>query len=57
MKNKYLEIPFIILSGTIGEETAIETLKNGATDYVLKDRISRLVPAIKRLTRISRQYR
>ena len=42
------DIPFIFLSGTIGEEFAIETLKKGATDYVLKDRISRLVPAVKR---------
>src|SRR5215813_9988849 len=30
------EIPFIFFSGTIGEETAVESLKNGATDYVLK---------------------
>jgi signal transduction histidine kinase len=42
------EMPFIFVSGTIGEETAIESLRNGATDYVLKDRLSRLVPAVKR---------
>jgi len=42
------EIPFVFLSGTIGEQTAIESLRNGATDYVLKDRPSRLVPAIRR---------
>ena len=42
------EIPFIFVSGTIGEEIAIESLRNGATDYVLKDRLSRLVPAVKR---------
>jgi diguanylate cyclase (GGDEF)-like protein/PAS domain S-box-containing protein len=41
------EIPFIFISGTIGEERAIEALKNGATDYVLKDRRARLVPAIR----------
>ncbi len=40
--------PFIFVSGTIGEEMAIETLMHGATDYVLKNRISRLVPAIRR---------
>ena len=40
--------PFIILSGTLSEELAIDTLKIGATDYVLKQRISRLIPAIHR---------
>ncbi len=39
--------PFIFLSGTIGEERAVEALKHGATDYVLKDRPGRLVPAIR----------
>ena len=39
--------PFIFVSGTIGEERAIEALKRGATDYVLKDNLRRLVPAIK----------
>jgi two-component system cell cycle sensor histidine kinase/response regulator CckA len=42
------EIPFIFISGTIGEETAIKSLQNGATDYVLKQRLSRLVPAVRR---------
>src|ERR1700743_1290868 len=42
------ETPFIFVSGTIGEGTAIESLRNGATDYVLKDRLSRLVPAVRR---------
>jgi two-component system, cell cycle sensor histidine kinase and response regulator CckA len=42
------EIPFIFISGTIGEDTAIESLHNGATDYVLKNRLSRLVPAVNR---------
>jgi diguanylate cyclase (GGDEF)-like protein len=41
-------VPFIFLSGTIGEERAIEALKSGATDYVLKSNPKRLVPAIKR---------
>jgi two-component system cell cycle sensor histidine kinase/response regulator CckA len=44
-------IPFIFVSGTIGEEQAIEILKEGATDYVLKQRIARLVPAIRRALR------
>ncbi|HEV3272095.1 MAG TPA: response regulator [Candidatus Methylacidiphilales bacterium] len=42
------ETPFVFVSGTIGEETAIESLRNGATDYVLKDRLSRLIPAVRR---------
>src|SRR6202171_2507144 len=39
------DVPFIFVSGTLGEEVAIEALKIGATDYVLKTRISRLVPS------------
>ncbi len=41
-------IPVIFVSGTLGEERAIDSLKSGATDYVLKDRLSRLVPAVRR---------
>src|ERR1700745_298715 len=41
-------VPFIFLSGTIGEERAIEALKCGAIDYVLKGNPKRLAPAIKR---------
>jgi len=36
------DLPFILVSGTLGEEAAIESLKAGATDYVLKQRLSRL---------------
>jgi PAS domain S-box-containing protein len=42
------ETPFIFLSGSIGEDRAIEALKAGAQDYVLKDSMKRLIPAIKR---------
>src|ERR1700754_62352 len=42
------DIPFIFVSGTLGEEAAIEALKVGATDYVLKTRLSRLAPAVER---------
>jgi signal transduction histidine kinase len=45
------EIPFIFVTGTMGEEVAIETLKSGATDYVLKTRLSRLMPAVVRALR------
>ena len=43
-----LEIPFILVSGTLGEDAAIESLKAGATDYVLKNRLSRLGPVVER---------
>src|SRR6202000_2704416 len=42
------DVPFIFLSGTIGEERAIEALRRGAVDYVLKTNPMRLVPAVKR---------
>ncbi|MEG4989084.1 PAS domain S-box protein [Microcoleus sp. BR0-C5] len=44
-------VPFIFVSATLGEEVAIETLKSGATDYVLKRRLIRLVPSIQRALR------
>jgi len=47
-QEKCPDIPFIFISGTIGEELAIEVVKRGATDYVLKDRLSRLAPAVRR---------
>ena len=43
--------PFLFVSGTLGEDAAIESLKNGATDYVVKNKLSRLVPAIQRALR------
>src|SRR3990172_6823423 len=45
---KHPDLPFIFVSGALGEELAIELLKKGATDYVLKDRLSRLAPAVSR---------
>jgi PAS domain S-box-containing protein len=45
------DLPFIFVSGTLGEEVAIEALKIGATDYVLKTKLSRLVPAVQRAMR------
>jgi signal transduction histidine kinase len=50
-QEKCPEVPFIFVTGTMGEEVAIETLKNGATDYVLKTRLTRLVPALQRALR------
>ncbi|MHA1211542.1 MAG: PAS domain S-box protein [Candidatus Heimdallarchaeota archaeon] len=52
MVKKYAkEIPFIFISGVLGEDKAIETLKQGAVDYVIKSRLERLVPAINRALR------
>jgi two-component system, cell cycle sensor histidine kinase and response regulator CckA len=42
-----LNIPFILISGTVGEEIAVEAMRHGATDYLLKDRIARLGMAVK----------
>ncbi|HUR57787.1 MAG TPA: ATP-binding protein [Opitutaceae bacterium] len=50
-KEKTPHVPFIFVTGTMGEEVAIETLKNGATDYVLKTRLARLGPAVIRALR------
>ncbi len=47
----YPDLPFIFVTGTLGEEVVIEMLKSGATDYVLKTRLSRLVPAVLRALR------
>ena len=43
-----LNIPFILVSGTVGEDAAVEAMKCGATDYLLKDRLSRLGSAVAR---------
>jgi PAS domain S-box-containing protein len=51
------DLPFIFVSGTMGEEVAIDALKLGATDYVLKTRMSRLVPAVHRALRETRERR
>ena len=49
------DVPFIFVSGTPGEEVAIEALKMGATDYVLKTRLSRLAPSVRRALREARE--
>src|SRR5689334_5710740 len=43
-----LEIPFLLVSGQIGEETAASLMRAGARDFVLKDRLARLAPAVQR---------
>ncbi|MEH2369836.1 hybrid sensor histidine kinase/response regulator [Nostoc sp.] len=54
-RNRYPEIPFIFVSAVLGEELAIEALKNGATDYVLKQRLGRLVPSVQRALREAKE--
>ena len=48
MKDSNLDLPFILVSGAVGEELAIPVLRSGAHDYVTKDRLARLVPAVQR---------
>lgn len=50
-QRKCPRVPYIVVSGAIGEERAIESLNSGATDYVLKDRLSRLAPVVRRALR------
>jgi len=48
LKEMRLDLPFIIVSGTIGEATAVDAMRAGAHDFVLKDKLARLSPAIER---------
>ena len=49
-----LDVPFIMVSGTVGEDVAVEAMRAGAHDYVLKDRLTRLQPALEREVREAR---
>ena len=51
-REKYPHIPFIFVSGTIGEDVAISAMLTGASDYVLKNKLERLVPAIRRALKV-----
>ncbi len=48
LRDQGLDIPFIVVTGTIGEERAVECMREGASDYLLKDRLTRLGPAVTR---------
>jgi signal transduction histidine kinase len=48
VKEKKVDLPFIVVSGTVGEETAVEALRAGAHDFMAKDTLARLLPAIDR---------
>lgn len=48
VRQRGLDVPFIVVSGTIGEEAAVKVMKAGANDYVMKGKLDRLQPAIRR---------
>jgi PAS domain S-box-containing protein len=48
LQERHLDIPFIVVSGAIGEDVAVAMMRKGAADYLLKDRLTRLGPAVKR---------
>ena len=54
-QEKCPDVPFIFVSGTLGEEVAIEALKGGAIDFVLKERLSRIVPSVRRALREAKE--
>src|SRR3954469_12559581 len=51
------DVPFIIVSGTIGEENAVELIKNGVTDYSIKDKLFTVIPKIKRALKEANERR
>ena len=51
LKDRGIDLPFILVSGVIGEDTAVAAMKAGAHDYIMKDNLSRLVPAVEREVR------
>jgi signal transduction histidine kinase len=57
LKASGLDLPFIVISGTIGEEVAVEAMIAGAHDYLMKGRLARLIPAIEREMRDARVRR
>jgi len=54
LRKSGLNIPFILISGTVGEEVAVEAMKHGASDYLLKDRVVRLGLAVEQALEKSR---
>src|SRR5580704_17276818 len=55
-QQRWPHLPLIFVSGTLGEEVAIEALKTGATDYVSKARLSRIVPSVQRALREAEEH-
>lgn len=57
LREKGLVVPFIVVSGTYGEEAAVDMMKAGANDYIVKNNLSRLVPAIERELEVAQTRR
>ncbi|ADO68271.1 sensor histidine kinase [Stigmatella aurantiaca] len=57
VRSRHPDTPFLFVSGALGEDLAIELLKRGATDYVLKDRLERLAPSVRRALREAEGHR
>jgi two-component system cell cycle sensor histidine kinase/response regulator CckA len=57
LRGKESELPFIFISGTMGEEAAVAALKDGAQDYLMKNNLTRLVPAVQRELREATERR
>ena len=57
VRQKRPDVPFIFVSGTMGEETAVAAMKNGAQDYLMKGNLKRLVPAVQRELRDAEERR
>src|SRR5712691_4999671 len=57
LRQKGSEVPFIFVSGTMGEETAVAALQDGAQDYLMKTNLKRLVPAVQRALREAEERR
>jgi two-component system, cell cycle sensor histidine kinase and response regulator CckA len=54
LRESGVELPFLVVSGTIGEESAVESLRNGACDFIVKGKLARLLPAVERELQESR---
>jgi PAS domain S-box-containing protein len=48
LRESGVDLPFVVVSGTIGEESAVEALRNGARDFIVKGKLARLIPAVER---------
>ena len=57
VRARWPDLPVILVSGSLGEERAIDSLKSGATDYVLKERLARLAPAVRRAMQEVEEHR
>ena len=55
VKQRAPDLPFIVVSGSIGEDYAVEAMRNGASDFVLKEKLHRLAPAVERELREAKQ--